>query len=363
MKLKDLANEFVNLYKAGVTIHLVGAPGIGKSEINRDSVDMISDKIGHKLGYVEVLCTAIDAPDVLGFLVPSKREDGQPVSTYTMPNIIAKVQATGLSHGIINLEEFAQADQLTQKALAQLINDHGIGEHKLPEGWFITMSSNRAKDKSGANKMLAHIMNRVVTLEIESDLDSFMEWYERNMKHPMGGAFARARPGVIFTNEVPQHEKPYATPRSFVRAMDYLAMLAGDEPDGTPKMNLPSTPVAQEVVAGLVGDGAAAELFAFLKVANELPTLQEILDDPENAKLPDEARLDAQYAAMQLLIHHVDNNNVDKLFAYGRRLNLELQVSMVRSFISKTGGACMNSTYLSEFIAENRDLIIGSAEV
>lgn len=362
MNLNQYSEALSNIYKAGVTAHLVGAPGIGKSDVNRQTKDKLSAEYGEEFGYVEVLCTAIDAPDVLGFLVPSKRDDGTAIAHYTMSNIVAKVEATGLNRGIINLEEFAQADQLTQKALAQLINEKQVGEHKLPDGWFIVMSSNRTKDKSGAGKMLSHITNRIITLNIMSDVDSYSEWYEREGKHPLGAAYAKARPGNLFSDEVPSKDGPFATPRSFTRAIDYLSLIAGNDANGNVQMKLPSDPVSQEVVAGLIGDGAAADLFSFLKVESILPSIEDVLKDPEHCKLPPESRLDGQYALMQLLLHYAESDNIEQLFTCGKRLNLELQTSMVRSLIKKSGGTLLNSPSISKFISEHRALIVGSLE-
>lgn len=359
MKLNQYAKALSNLYKAGTTAHLVGAPGIGKSEANRQAVDILSKAYGEDFGYVEVLCTAIDAPDVLGFLVPSKDEDGTAISRYTKSNVITRVEATGLQRGVVNLEEFAQADQLTQKALAQLINDHAVGEFPLPEGWYIVMSSNRTKDRAGAGRMLSHIINRVITLDIASDIDSYSTWYESEGKHPMGLAYAKVHPGAIFTNEVPSHDGPFPSPRSFTRAIDYLSMDATFD-DGTVDMKLPSDPISQEVVSGLIGEGSAAQLFAFLKVESELPTIDQVLKNPKRAKLPKEERMDAQYAAMQMLVHYVNADNVEPLFTYGKRLNLELQTSMAKSMIEKTGGTLLNSPSISAFVAEHRALILGS---
>lgn len=362
MKPSQYIEALPNLYKAGVTVHLKGAPGIGKSACNRQAVGHLSDTFGEEFGYVEILCTAIDAPDVLGFLVPSKREDGTAIAQYTMSNIINRVQQTGLERGILNLEEFGQADQLTQKALAQLINEKAVGDHALPEGWFIVMSSNRESDRSGATRQLAHIVNRVITIDFNSDVDSWAKWYEAEGKHPMGAAYAKARPGNIFTNEVPAKDGPYATPRSFTRAIDYLALIAGTDGDGNVNMKLPSDIISQEVISGLIGEGAAADLFSFLKVENIIPDIQDILKDPEKAKLPPENRLDGQYAVMQLLLHYANSDNIDTLFKYGKRLNLELQTSLVRSLIQQSGGTLLNSPAISKFIADNRALVVGSID-
>lgn len=362
MNLSQYSEALSNIYKARVTAHLVGAPGIGKSEVNRQTVEKLSAEYGEQFGYVEVLCTAIDAPDVLGFLIPSKDDNGQAISSYTKSNIVTKVENTGCARGIINLEEFAQADQLTQKALAQLINEKQVGDHKLPDGWFIVMSSNRTKDKSGAGKMLSHITNRIITLNIMSDVESYSNWYEAEGKHPLGAAYAKARPGNLFSDEVPAKDGPFATPRSFTRAIDYLSLIAGKDVNGNVVMKLPSDSTSQEVVAGLIGEGSAADLFSFLKVESILPNIDDVLKDPAKCKIPPESRLDGQYALMQLLLHYAESDNIDALFTCGQRLNLELQTSMVRSLIKKSGGTLLNSPSISKFISEHRALIVGSLE-
>jgi len=112
----------------------------------------------------------------------------------------------------------------------------------------------------------------------------------------------------------------------------------------------------------LIGEGGAADLFSFLKVENILPDIEDVLKDPKKAKLPPENRLDGQYAVMQLLLHYAVPENIDKLFEYGKRLNLELQTSMVRSLIKKSGGTLLNSPAISKFISEHRALIVGSLE-
>ena len=93
-----------------------------------------------------------------------------------------------------------------------------------------------------------------------------------------------------------------------------------------------------------------------------LPSIDDVLKDPKKCKIPPESRLDGQYALMQLLLHYAASDNIDKLFTCGQRLNLELQTSMVRSLIKKSGGTLLNSPAISKFIAEHRALIVGSLE-
>jgi hypothetical protein len=122
-------------------------------------------------------------------------------------------------------------------------------------------------------------------------------------------------------------------------------------------VRLPSDPVTQEFVGGFIGDGASAELFSFIKTANELPTPEEVIADPSGCKVPAQENLSAQYAAMQMAVHYADADTIEPLATYIFRLNRELQTSAVHQLIEKTGGALINSPALTDWVSKHSNLI------
>jgi len=201
---------------------------------------------------------------------------------------------------------------------------------------------------------LMHNINRQRLVEIEPDLDGWMEWAAENGIHPMGLAFAKSQPGVIFSNEVPSEPRPFCTPRSFVSAMRLLQRMVGNS------MDLPNDVVTQELVQGDIGEGAAASFFGFIKVADLLPTIEQIIAQPDKAKCPPSSRLDAAYAAQQLCIHHASKDNVDEIWTYTERLPKELQVSTAKSLLAKQSGTLLNSKKLGKWVGENSALIMAT---
>ena len=360
MKILELIRELPELYADRTTIHLLGAPGIGKSSLSKQVADILAAKTGVPFGYVDVVMPTVDAPDIRGFLVPTKDEMGVATSYYTKSPIIQQIEDTGLDHGVLMLDEFLQAEMLTAKAAAQIILDHKIGEWDIPEGWWVMMASNRAKDKSGANRMMSHIINRLITLEVDSDIESWAVWASNEGAHPMTMAFAKSRPGVIFTDEVPSKDEPFATPRSYWRAMQYLTRKAGEDKDGNANMFLPNDPISNEIVTGYIGTGAASELFAFLKVADIIPTIEDMLKSPDKCKLPPGSRLDGAFAVSAMISHYVTAKNVDKLWTVCERLPVELQTSTALTMLQSSGGALLNSKSLNDWISRNRTLISNS---
>jgi len=357
--MKDLnkPQTIVNWYESNTSLHLIGPPGCGKTTVAlHDFPRILSEHFGEQFGKREEVCTTIDAPDARGFLVPSKDKDGKGISYFTRPAIMPSEEYLAKHpRGIMVLDERSQAQLLTQTALGPVVLDGKFGEHRLPPGWRVISTSNRLSDKSAVIRPPMHLINREVTIEVDFDIDSSAHWWEKHKMHPMGIAFAKAHPG-IFAKEVPSEPKPYNTPRSYTMAWDFLKNVAGTDADGHPNMKIVTDHVSQEFVGGYIGDGAATELFAFLKVADDLPTIEQILKDPKKAKAPD--RLDAAYAGVQLCLHHADAKNIDAIWEWTERLPLELQTSAAKSMLEKSGGQLLNSPRLGKWIAKNRALVL-----
>ena len=360
MKLNDLVKECLDLYATredGAT-ELLSHPGIGKSTIvEKDFIETLSKAYGTKFGLVSEHLATRDAPDIGGYMVPSKREDGTAVSLYTLPYIMERIERqlkAGHERGILFLDEYGQSDHLVQKATAPLLLNRRIGEWELPDGWWVVLASNFMSSGAGVNKALTHTVNRKGAIKVDFDLDALLRFAERpeNKIHPMVMAFWQAQPGLI-CGEIPKDGSPFSTPRSQVAAAKYLRQKMGE---GADSMHIPDDDRTQEVVAGRVGDSCAAQMFAYFKVANELPTWNEIITDPTTAKRPDDTRLDAQYAAMTMCTYYADTDTVDPAF----RLCKEMQTSAAKSLLEKEGGALLNSPKLSEWISKNKALIMAT---
>lgn len=347
MKISSLNNNTLSrLFDTNEPVLLRGAPGIAKT------AKLLQFTEQAELGCVVEFLPAMDAPDAMGFLIPTKGDGGAPVSRYSKPSWLARIEETGKDRGMLLLDEFLAADHLVQKAFAPLLSERKIGQWELPEGWVVWMTGNRQEDKAGANRMLSHIANRVFILDMQADPDGWVnDFATPSGMHPMYIAFAKARPGLIFGGEPPKDPNaPFASPRSLTKAHEFHA--AGIEDN-----NLPHDDVTREVVAGMIGEGTAMELFSFIKTKDELPDIEDMIENPETAKLPKPERLDAQYVAAQMAVHYANPETVNPLFTYVTRLNKELQTSVAIQMIQKSGGALLNSEALTKFVAENKALI------
>ena len=362
MKLRELERAATALYEAGTSVHLVGPPGVGKSDIMPRVQQILSAKYGEEFGLVCELATIRDPTDIGGFCMPAKGADGsKPIAFYTRSPLMPTAEYLAKHpRGFFFVDERNQSDPLMQKALAPVTLWKQFGTDKLPEGWRVWSASNRVSDGAGVVKALTHLVNRERIINIEPDVGSWAVWAEEQGIHPMYIAFAKQRPGVVFTDEVPKHGKSFCTPRSFVSASRLHSQLAGLDGAGNISMDLPSDAITSELIAGDVGEAAAAEMFAFFKLNEHLPTIEEIKADPMKAKCPGPERLDAAFAAAQIIVHFADAKNIDKLWKYVERLPKELQTSTAQALIPKSGSILLNSPALTKWMSENRALINAS---
>lgn len=353
MRISQLTSpEFVvPTYATGTTLHVMGGPGGGKSDTARkDFPRMLSEHYGEEFGMLVLDVPGLDAVDIRGFCVPTKNERGEPVSFFTRSGLMPTEEyLAAYPRGIVVLEEKNAGDPLTNKALNQVTLERRFGDHKLPDGWWVVALSNRVNDKSGAMRPMMHSINRECVVELEFVMADYTTYWEKSGLHPYGIAFAKNNAGV-FATEVPAEAKPFCTPRSFTFAWNWLLEAAGGDVE-----NVPTSQVAQAAVAGYIGEGTAAQMFAYLDVMDELPTMEQILNSPTTCKVPDS--LSATYMVMQNCVHHVESGNVDTMWKYVERLKKEIQTSCATAMIEKTGGTLMNSQALGNWVANNRALI------
>lgn len=360
MKLLELVKNAPVLYRSGTALHLVGPPGVGKSGVLKNEFRAaLEAAYGERFGFHDVLLPTVDAPDIRGFLVPTKDSLGHATSFFTRSAVLpSKEYLAEFPRGIMLLDERSAADLLTQKAVAPAVLEKRFGEEYLPEGWMIVSASNRTQDRAGVIKPPTHLVNRERTVPIEPDVLSWSLWAEDHGVHPMLVAFAKQQPGVVFAPEVPKGEGAFCTPRSFVSAAKLLADVAGLDADGNPNMDIQPSESVAELVSGDIGEGACAQVLAFLKLSDQLPTIQEILANPQNAKCPTE--LSASYAAAQMCLHYAKPDVIDKLWIFTERLPKEMQVSTAKQLVAKGAGVLLNSKALGTWITKNKALINAS---
>jgi MoxR-like ATPase len=232
--------------KLPISTMIWGPPGIGKSSI----VAQVAKQT--KLEFIDVRLSQLAPTDLRGLpvAVPPKQSENLGTSTWYPPEFLPSD-----GEGILFLDELNMAPPAMQGVAQQLILDRQVGSYRVPDGWFIWAAGNRKEDRASVFEMPAPLANRFLHLSVGPDFDSFKAYALERRLHEQVLAFLAFRPTLL--HKLNAKEPCWPSPRSWEMASRlHQAGLAVDP---------------------AVGEAAASEFRAYLKVYNKLPDLDRIL--------------------------------------------------------------------------------------
>jgi MoxR-like ATPase len=278
---------------------LWGSPGVGKSEI----VKQVAAELNLKL--IDVRAVLLDPVDLRGL----PHVNGDNLAHWCAPDFLPRQ-----GDGILFLDELNAAPPLVQAACYQLVLDRKLGEYRLPDGWSIVAAGNRETDRAVTSRMPSPLANRFIHLTFDVDLDDWCKWALSHNVLTEIIAFLRFRPALLFAFDPSKMDKAFPTPRSW----EFVSKILATQPDKASEY---------ELLSGTVGNGAAAELLAFLKICRTLPNPDMILMQPDKAPIPsDPATL---YAISTALARKASDASMDAIVKYANRMPDEFSVLMI----------------------------------
>jgi len=294
-------------------VHLWGKPGIGKSDVVHQTGALLGWKV------IEYRANLREQVDLRGIPNVEVLADGSKVTRWLVPDELPRVDRDG-EFGILFLDEMNTASQQVQAALFQLVLSGKLGDYTLPSGWVIVAAGNAVSHRAAAQRMPTALANRFSHFYIVADVDAWAKWAVTNGIAPEFVAFARFR-RELFSDEhgLPVgDEHAFLTFRSFTRASEF----ANEDVD-----------LREELIASDVGDAAAREIEGFLRLYASLGTLEDIVRDPENAKVPIEPS--ELYAVATGLARLAKRSNFKQIMKYGNRLDSERQTLLIHDAVMR----------------------------
>jgi len=257
MKPSRLASVLTSLLHQRWPAFVWGPPGIGKSSIVRAVASEAN------LPVIDLRATLLDPTDLRG--IPSI-VDGR--ALWCPPSFLPRADEPP---GVLFLDEINAAPPMVQAGLYQLVLDRRIGEYELPEGWWVVAAGNRHQDRAVTFRMSSALANRFMHVHLEPDIGDWREWAIGRKLDPMVVSFLAIRPELL--TGAPGKSPSYPTPRSWEMLSDVIVAFGGYRE-------------CFDLVAGIVGEGAAIEFAAHAKKAVKEADILAILADPEGAQLP-----------------------------------------------------------------------------
>ena len=341
-------------------VGLIGPVGVGKTQYFKGWFrELYAEHVGvsaDQLGFIQERVANRDSAEIAGVALPSKDSNGDIITQFTKPPLITKIQQTKREHGIILFDELMQAPADVQKVLADVLDpaERTLAGWAIPDGWIVCFTGNRTSDKSGATRMLSHLLNRCAVFELQFDVKGWADWAADNGVNPLAIDCAMAYADEdFFADCVPTEDGPFCTPRSLVRAAQHLtAFTDSPEFDG---IDIPYYVGA--LLAANIGERACGMLTRHIAMADLVPTAREIFADPTGVSVPDATGYQLLAANRAINGAH-DADTGEAALAYVVRLRPDLQVSLGSKLLraSVRNGWVLTSSVAVAFVHKFHDL-------
>ena len=326
-----------------------GVPGAGKSSGVKQICKKLEEQTGKHWALSDQRLVQFDAVDFRG--VPFVQGGTNPhngVTYWATPSWLPNVEHDG-EFGILFLDEIFLSQQSVQAAALQLTLDRRIGEYVLSDGWYVIAASNRPEDRAGVLSQNAALCNRFQHREAVLSVDAWIEWAIEKELRPEVIAFIRFRGENLlheYTDGIPKGTVCYASPRTWHWVSNLLDENQSSENEAVS-------------IEGLVGKGPAAEFVAFINIWRKIGDidLQEIIDDPENAPIPDDPA--AQYAVAGHLGRKATKENLAAFITFLNRCSPEFAIKAVRDATQRDNDLKCSEAYL-EFKRDFIDINIAA---
>ena len=214
--LKDVYGEYEIPAIRQRPVLLLGAPGIGKTQI----MEQIAKEC--QVGLVSYTITHHTRQSAIGLPFISKKEFGgkeYAVTEYTMSEIVAsiyeKMEKTGLSEGILFIDEINCVSETLAPAMLQFLQCKTFGSHEIPGGWIIVAAGNPPEYNKSVREFDVVTMDRVKKIEVEPDFEVWKEYAYKQNIHLAVISYLNARPRYFYRMETTVDGRKFATPRGW----------------------------------------------------------------------------------------------------------------------------------------------------
>jgi hypothetical protein len=306
------AKKFIlECIQAGLVPFIQSSPGIGKSAI----VKLIAEQyncslIDHRL--------STSAPEDLSGL-PHFNSKGQ-ASFAPFADLFPLVDTPkpdGKDGWILFLDEFNSASKSVQAAAYKLILDRQVGQHRLHKDVALVCAGNLASDRAIVNPLSTAMQSRVVHIELMQDFEEWLmdvaipQRYDQRII-----AFLSQFPSKLMDFRPDHQDKTFCCPRTW----EFLNLLVKDKPVDNDRAPL---------FAGTITSLIATEFVQFCKIFEQVISIDEILKNPEECRLPmDNA---SRWACTSHMCENLTEKNFEKLCTYISRFTMDFQVLFFRS--------------------------------
>lgn len=244
---------------------IVGAPGIGKSDI------VLQAAKAHGMGLILTHPSVGDPTDAKGF--PFAKDGKADFLPYGDLRYAMETTKPTLWF----LDDLGQAPPAVQAAYMQLLLAREVNGKRISDSVVFVAATNGRQHKAGVTGILEPVKSRFAMIfELVAHIDDFCEWAYKTNIYPSIPAFLRFDSKQLHDFQTNRDMEQSPCPRTWAKLSKTLYTL------DAVKSPLPR----QKVVASHIGEGASIPFCTFEKVFGNLPDIDMIIRYPDTFQAP-----------------------------------------------------------------------------
>ena len=313
LKPSQIQKKLEILVKTGVVPFIKGSPGIGKSAIVRG----VAEKFGLKL--IDIRASQYEPTDFSGLPTRDVENNKSTYLPFDQLPIKGDKVPEGYNGYLVFLDEINHARQPVIAALYKLILDKKVGNHDLHDKVRIICAGNLDSDKAMTAKMSTAFNSRVLHLQMEADLE---DWKVDSRII----AYLTQFPKEFYKFDPDSEHKSFSCARSWDQVNEVIQ--ASKAVYGS----VDNADLDLTMLDGLLSAGVANHFIGYVEIFGQIPTIGEVLLDPEKASVPNDNS--KAFAMACTTADHTDISNVDIITKYVQRLQ-PLQQALYARMVTK----------------------------
>lgn len=333
---KQAKEAIIDIISARLVPNLTGSPGIGKSHI----FHQIAKDFELKL--IDFRLAQADPTDLLGF--PTINETTGK-SKYCPPEdfpLEGEAKPDGYKGWLLLFDEMNSATLAVQSAAYKVILDRMIGQRKLHNELAIACAGNLETDRAVVNRLSTAMQSRLVHLTLDVDMNTWLEWALKKKIDHRVLSFIQFRPDLLHKFSPNHSDNTFPCPRTW----EFVSKLIKNHADISNK---------QAVLEGTIGEGPGLEFVQYTKIYKKLPTIQQLLSNPDSVTIPNDPGV--IYALSGMITANIDKSTVDVLMQTVNKLPTEFQVITLQNAIVMDTSLCSVPSVRKWTAANAKELI------
>lgn len=330
-----LANSEDSRDAQTVIPYLVGKPGIGKTAI----VNQVGKSLKMKVNVVRL--SEYEPSEMAGWNLPKPDMSGM---IRMKPDWIPD----GSEPTLVFFDEMPQGHTMCQNVAAQAMNERRVGPHRLPPNCIIVAAGNPHNARAGTSRMPTHLSDRLTFIEVEPNVDDTVAYFMDNGIDTRLCAYLRFRPDML--SQFDRDADACPSPRSWERVSTWMST------------DLPSS-LKQVAIKGQVGEAAAVDFAAYLKLVTAVPDIDVLIDNPTDEKYAptqfsgkDTGIL---YAIAAAIVPRVTKKNAQNVVTYLRRLpRQEIAAFVMADVIRRDKSITQDGAVRQWLLQEGREYLL-----